>query len=121
MEKRIKQNLERAGFRLGDVREFLGLSEEEQRLVELRLAVSKAVRRLRERHKLTQQQLADRIGSSPSRVNKLENGSVDVSLDLLFRGLFALGGGLNDVNRPASTRSRAAAPNRSSRKRAASA
>ena len=77
--------------------DFLGLSEEERRLVELRVAVCRAVRRLRQRRRLTQQQLAAKLKSSQSRVAKLEAGAADVSLDLLFRGLFAVGGNLDDV------------------------
>jgi transcriptional regulator with XRE-family HTH domain len=46
---------------------------------------------------MTQQQLATRLKSSQSRVAKIEAGARDVSLDLMFRGLFAVGGGLADV------------------------
>jgi hypothetical protein len=45
VEKR--KALEAAGWRVGDAAEFLGLSDEERRLVELRLAVSRKVRELR--------------------------------------------------------------------------
>ena len=65
--------------------------------MELRLSVSKAVRRLRQRRQLTQEELAAKLKSSQSRVAKLEAGSPDVSLDLLFRGLFAVGGKLGDL------------------------
>lgn len=91
------QLLEAAGYRVGDADEFLGLTDEESRLVGLRLAVSRAVRRLREARELTQQQLASKIGSSASRINKLEMGSTDVSLDLLFRSFFAVGGEWRDL------------------------
>jgi ribosome-binding protein aMBF1 (putative translation factor) len=97
MDKRKQKTLEAAGFRIGNAEDFLGLNEEERRLVELRVAVSRAVRRLRERHHLTQQQLAAKLKSSQSRVAKIEAGAADVSLDLLFRGLFAVGGGLADL------------------------
>jgi len=68
-----------------------------QRLIELRIKVSRAVRRLREKQQLSQQQLATKLKSSQSRVAKLESGSADVSLDLMFRGLFAVGGRLTDL------------------------
>jgi DNA-binding XRE family transcriptional regulator len=100
MDARKRKALEAAGFRIGDAGDFLGLTEEERRLVEVRLAVSRAVRRLREDRGLTQQQLAERLGSSQSRVAKIEAGAADVSLDLLFRSLFALGGRLADVTTP---------------------
>ncbi len=100
--------LEAAGFRVGDAADFLGMSEDERRLLDLRLAVSRAVRRAREAQGLTQMQLAGRIGSSQSRVAKLEIGTGGVSLDLLFRALFALGGRLEDLAAPGPAAARAA-------------
>jgi ribosome-binding protein aMBF1 (putative translation factor) len=97
MKRSKKKTLEAAGFRVGDAGDFLGLSDQERQIVELRVSLSRAVRRARERHRLTQQQLAARLKSSQSRVAKLEAGTSGVSLDLLFRGLFAAGGTLADV------------------------
>lgn len=97
MDQTKRKALEAAGYRIGDAEDFLGLSEEERRLVDLRLSVSRTVRRLRLKRRLTQQQLADKIKSSQSRVAKMEIGANNVSLDLLFRGLFAVGGKLSDV------------------------
>lgn len=97
MDKAKRKRLEAAGFRIGDAAEFLGLMEEERRLIELRLAVSRAVRRQREMRGMTQQQLAVKLKSSQSRVAKIEAAAADVSLDLSFRALFAVGGGLMDL------------------------
>jgi DNA-binding XRE family transcriptional regulator len=105
MDKKKRSALEAAGFRIGDAEDFLGLTPAERRLVELRITLSHAVRRLREKHKLTQQQLAAKLRSSQSRVAKIEGAAADVSLDLLFRGLFTLGGGLADLKPRAKTRS----------------
>jgi DNA-binding XRE family transcriptional regulator len=92
-----KKALEAAGFRVGDAEDFLGLTDGERRLVALRASAARVVRRLREGLDLTQQQLAARIGSSQSRVAKIEAASPEVSLDLMFRGLFALGGTVADL------------------------
>lgn len=97
MDKDTGERLEAAGFRVGDAEDFLGLTDEERCLVELRLAVSRAVRRQREKQGVTQQQLAAKLKSSQSRVAKIEAGAADVSLDLSFRALFAAGGGLADL------------------------
>jgi hypothetical protein len=97
MDKAKRHALEAAGFRVGDAGEFLGLTAEERRLVDLRLAVSRAVRRRRLGLKLTQRELATRIKSSQSRVAKIEAAAPDVSLDIMFRGLIALEGGLEDL------------------------
>ena len=109
MSKAKRKALEAAGFQVGDLEDFLGLTEEERHLVELRVALSRTVRRLRQEQHLTQQQLAAKLKSSQSRVAKMEVGAADVSLDLLFRGLFAVGGGLVDLTDPA-------CPNRDPRK-----
>ncbi len=98
MDKKKRGALEAAGFRVGDAADFLGLTDAESQLVALRVQLSRAVRRLREEQQLTQKQLAAKLGSSQSRVAKIEIAAADVSLDLLFRGLFALGGGLPDLN-----------------------
>jgi ribosome-binding protein aMBF1 (putative translation factor) len=101
MDKAKRERLEAAGFRVGDAEDFLELTEEERGLVELRLAVSRAVHRLRLQHGVTQQELAAKMKSSQSRVAKIEAASADVSLDLSFRALFAAGGRLADlVGRP---------------------
>jgi predicted XRE-type DNA-binding protein len=97
MDRKKQQALEAAGFVFEDAFDFLELTVEERRLVELRLAVSRAVRACRERQNLTQAQVAKKLKSSQSRVAKLEAGAADVSLDLMFRGLFALGGSMEDL------------------------
>ena len=99
MDKLKRKALKAAGFRFGDAEDFLKLTKEERRLVELRLAISRAIRRRRLKKRLTQQQLATKLKSSQSRIAKIEAGAADVSLDLLFRGLFAVDGGLNDVTK----------------------
>jgi predicted XRE-type DNA-binding protein len=96
--------LEAAGWKIGDTAEFLGLNEEEQQIIEFRLLVGRGVRRLRETHQLTQRQLAARIGSSQSRVAKIEAASSEVSLDLMLRGFFSAGGRLTDLIPPTGIR-----------------
>ncbi len=97
MDAQTRAALEAAGWKVGDAADFLGLTEEEQQMIEFRLAVGRGVRRLRESHLLTQQQLAERIGSSQSRVAKIEAASNEVSLDLMLRGFFSAGGRLSDL------------------------
>jgi DNA-binding XRE family transcriptional regulator len=97
MDRTKRETLEAAGFRVGDAEDFLGLTEEERQIVALRVAVARAVRRLRKKMHLSQQELAKRIESSQSRVAKIEAAAEGVSLDLSFRGLFAVGGKLADL------------------------
>jgi transcriptional regulator with XRE-family HTH domain len=97
MDQETRARLEAAGFRFGDAADFLGLTEQERRLVELRVAASRAVRRLREKLGVTQKELAARFQSSQSRVAKIEAAAGDVSLDLMFKALFAAGGDVTDL------------------------
>jgi predicted XRE-type DNA-binding protein len=97
MDKKTRERLTAAGFRVCDAEDFLGLSEAERQLVELRLQVSRAVRRRRQELALSQKQLAAKLKSSQSRVAKIESAAADVSLDLSFRALFAAGGSVADL------------------------
>jgi len=88
-EKRKK--LEAAGWKVGTTEEFLQLTPEEKELVELRLSLSKRAKELRKRKGWTQQELADYLGSSQARIAKLEAGDPSVSMDFMFKAIFALG------------------------------
>jgi DNA-binding XRE family transcriptional regulator len=88
-EKRAR--LEAKGWKVGTAEQFLGLSPQESVLVELRRRLADAVRELRNEKHLTQLQLAKLLGSSQSRVAKVESAADSVSIDLLIRSLLAMG------------------------------
>jgi DNA-binding XRE family transcriptional regulator len=94
-----RRRLEKAGWKIGDAADFLQLSDEERRFIETKLALAEGLRRLRERQGLTQTDVARRIGSSQSRVAKMEVADRTVSTDLLLRSLFRLGANRRDVAR----------------------
>ena len=83
--------LESAGWRVGDAAEFIGLTAEEAAFVELRLDVALYLRELRRSSGWTQSAVAERLGSSQSRVAKMEAADKTVSTDLLLKCLFRLG------------------------------
>lgn len=91
MDKAKLDRLRAAGWRSGDAADFLELTEEEAAFVELKLALSDYLKRLRRENSWTQSEVAHRLGSSQSRVAKMEAGDPSVSLDLLVRSLLALG------------------------------
>src|ERR1035438_505139 len=96
--KRIKkQRLERAGWVVGDSAQFLQLSVEENRFIELKLALANGVRELRERRGLTQAALEHLLGSSQSRVAKMEAADRSLSLDLMMRSLLAIGATATEI------------------------
>ena len=86
------KRLKAAGWNTGSAKDFLQLSDEEAMLVELKLSLTDAVRQSRQKHGLSQIDLAQRMKSSQSRVAKLEAGDPTVSLDLIVRAFFATGG-----------------------------
>lgn len=90
MRNEKRSRLESAGWRVGSAAEFLGLDEVEVGVVELRLALGNALREKRSKSGLSQAAIATRIGSSQSRVAKMEAADASVSLDLMIRTLLAL-------------------------------
>lgn len=99
MERKKRESLEAAGWRLGSAGAFLGLSEQELRYVEIKLALSEKVREVRQGRNLTQAQAAKLAGSSQSRLAKMEAGDPAVSVDLLVKTLIALGISNRDLAR----------------------
>jgi hypothetical protein len=94
-----QKRLEAAGFKIGTADDFLKLTPAESELVSLRLSLAHDVRRRRIALHFTQADLARRLGSSQSRIAKLEAAEPDVSLDFLFRALFATGANRREVGR----------------------
>jgi DNA-binding XRE family transcriptional regulator len=97
MDKAKRKKLERAGWSTGSPAAFLGLSDGEAAFVELKLALSEELRARRENQGLTQVALAERLGSSQSRVAKMEASDPAVSVDLLIRGLLATGASRREI------------------------
>jgi len=91
MNQRKAEKLTKLGYRVTTTQEFLGLSDEEMSLIELKISLIKKIKQIRGDRNITQQQLAGLIQSSQSRVAMMERGRPEVSLDLICRALFALG------------------------------
>jgi ribosome-binding protein aMBF1 (putative translation factor) len=89
-EKRRK--LEKKGWRIGSVSDFLELSPEESAYVELKVRLARELRQRRQKLGISQVEVAKKLQSSQSRVAKMEAGDPSVSIDLLVRSLLALGG-----------------------------
>ncbi len=97
MELTKRQKLEAAGWKVGTTADFLQLSPEEVEIIEIRLSLSKSLKQLRKDKELSQQELAQNMSSSQSRVAKMEAGDPSVSIDLLIRSLLALGAARKDI------------------------
>jgi hypothetical protein len=97
MDKRRRRRLEIDGWKVGGAAEFLGLSHEEAAIIELKLGLADAVREERTRRRMTQEQLGRLLGSSQSRVAKMEAADRSVSIDLMVRSLITMGASRKDV------------------------
>jgi DNA-binding XRE family transcriptional regulator len=97
MKASKRRLLEAAGWKIGSANDFLGLTPEESAFVELKLTLSASLKERRQRHGLSQSDLAKRLRSSQSRVAKMEASDPAVSLDLLVRALLAAGAKKKDI------------------------
>ena len=103
------KKLQAAGWKVGSARDFLNLSDEEVKLVELKLSLINAVKQARQKRGLSQIELAARMRSSQSRIAKIEAGDRTVSLDLIVRAFFATGATSQELQRAFSSKEKVAA------------
>jgi ribosome-binding protein aMBF1 (putative translation factor) len=104
--KHVKRTrLESAGWSVRSAKDFLSLSDHEAAFVEVKAALGVFLRRFRTRHGWSQTTVARRIGSSQSRVAKMESGDASVSLDLQIRALLAVGATPRDLGKALSAAS----------------
>jgi len=106
MNNAKKTRLEAAGWKVGTAADFLGLSKQEAAFVEMKLALARCLRQVRVRRNLSQTRVATLVGSSQSRVAKMESGDPSVSVDLLLRSVLAVGASPGQVVRALAARKR---------------
>lgn len=99
MKAEKAKKLTKAGWKIGDAKDFLELDASEAEFVKIKLGLARRLRELREQHKWTQADLAGRLGSSQSRVAKMEAADSTVSIDLLVRSLLAAGADRKEIGR----------------------
>ncbi len=73
------------------------MTDAEAAIVEVRLGLATAVRERRDRRGMTQEQLGRLLGSSQSRVAKMEAADRSVSIDLMVRSLLRMGATRKDL------------------------
>ncbi|HET9767664.1 MAG TPA: helix-turn-helix domain-containing protein [Thermoanaerobaculia bacterium] len=91
MNQSTRKRLEAIGARVTNVQEFLDLTDPDTAFIEMKIALAKLLRERRKSAELTQEQAAKLLGSSQSRVAKMEAGDPAVSMDLLVGSLLKLG------------------------------
>lgn len=91
MNTNKKKKLTARGWAIGNTRDFLELTPQEARFIDLKLVLSASLKAERIKQKVTQVELAKLIGSSQSRIAKMEAGDPSVTVDLLLKALLTLG------------------------------
>jgi predicted XRE-type DNA-binding protein len=109
MDEKTRQKLAAAGWKMGEAKDFLELSDAEAEFIEMKLALAAALRARRLERHLNQTQVARIVGSSQSRVAKMEAADASVSLDLLVKSLLKLGAARADLAEVLTPEPRAAA------------
>jgi predicted transcriptional regulator len=97
MNVKKRKALEKAGWQFGDVQDLLELSDADMAIVEARANLARALRKMRKRLRVSQEELAARIGSSQSRVSSAESGQGTV--EQIIRCLVALGADRKKIGR----------------------
>jgi len=103
------KRLRAAGWKVGSTKDFLKLSDEEAALVELKLSLAGALKQARQKRRLSQIDLAQRMGSSQSRVAKIEAGDPSVTIDLMVRAILATGATRRELQRAFTVKEKTAA------------
>lgn len=98
MKRAKRERLEANGWKVGTAAEFLNLTPEETALIEIKLALSRKLRERRQ-EQMTQEQLAEKLQSSQSRIAKAETGHSSVSLELLVRAMLATGASPKEIGK----------------------
>lgn len=97
MKKTKIERLKAKGWEMGNTQDFLGLSREEMAFIDLKIALSKRLKQLRLSQNISQESLAKKIKSSQSRIAKMEACDSSVSIDLILKTIFSLGGTNQDI------------------------
>ena len=91
MTERKKKILVANGYTITDSADWLGLSNEEAQIVNMRVALAQELERVRKSKGITQAELARRVGTKQSGVARMLNNPDTSTMDNLIKALIALG------------------------------
>ncbi len=86
-------------FRFITQRRYRHGTARDRRIIELKVSLALALRTMRQQERLTQKQLAVRLGTRQHRVSELEQIAVGVSFDAYVDAFIALGASDEDIAR----------------------
>ena len=91
MDTKKRKQLEAAGYQITDSADWLGLTPQEQAIVNMRVNFALEIERVRKASNITQRELADKIGTRQSGVARMLNNPTTATIDSLIKTLLALG------------------------------
>ena len=91
MDAKKRKALETAGYQVTDAATWLGLSPEDEAIVNMRTNFAMEIERICAAKGITQQALAEKIGTRQSGVARMLNHPAKVTIDSLIRVLLLLG------------------------------
>ncbi len=91
MTKEKRAKLEAAGFKLTDTKDWIGLTIEESKIVEMRVALAKELEKMRKEKGLTQAELARRVGTKQSGIARMINSPDTSTIDNLVKAMISMG------------------------------
>ncbi|MBD3385249.1 helix-turn-helix domain-containing protein [candidate division KSB1 bacterium] len=103
MDTKKRKRLQDQGWSVGSTQDFLGLSDNENIYIELKITLGENLKKIRLEKQLTQVEFAKVIRSNQSRIAKMEAGDPSVSIDLQIKSLLALGTSRKDLAKLIST------------------
>jgi transcriptional regulator with XRE-family HTH domain len=89
MNKEQRKRFRSGGWEVGTVGDLFELTRAEEALIETKLKLGGIVRALRQRSRLSQAELAKRMGSTQPRVAKIESEDPKASIDLQLKAIYA--------------------------------
>jgi len=80
-----------------DARDWLGFSEEEKAMSDMRIAAARAVEARARAAKVSQRELARRMGTRQPAVSRMLSGAGSPTFETLFRAMLALGADRREI------------------------
>jgi predicted XRE-type DNA-binding protein len=91
MDAKKRNQLVAAGYQVTDSADWLGLTPPEQAIVNIRVNLALEIERVRKAAHLTQEALAEKIGTQQSGVARMLRNPATATIDSLIKTLLVLG------------------------------
>ena len=97
MNKEKIKKLEALGFKVTTMKDWLKLSIEEEKVIEMRIALAAELEKIRKEKGLTQAQLAKRLGTKQSGVARMINSPDSATIDNLIKAMVSMGASVSRI------------------------